>query len=326
MLNSKKFLFITVIFSLLFLTFISCGPKLKYKQLKPSRFSLGKEPSFVLGKVAVNPKLDLTKKKKSGFWGGVANVAGNILETWSGSDELKKSLEMIMRSEIANNEFAKYMHNAKYTLDLSGQIEVSDKAERKQEEIKKDGKVVGKKIYYNVTREYELELKYEVIASSDKRLVGASSHTKVKYQTKRGNNALSAAKEFDRWEEVTEDMIERLMPKIMREILPYYINVSRSLRKGKDARIKEAAEVAEKGDLTRAKELWTDLLKVDTLLPEDKAGIYYNIGALYEREDAIEKAREEFKKCLDIDKWCAKGLDRMREREIELKRLKESGL
>ncbi|MFH1729363.1 MAG: hypothetical protein ABIA04_13220 [Pseudomonadota bacterium] len=317
-------LFMQISFALFFCLFLfSCAPSIKYHQLKPARFSLGKEPSFKIGKVAVHPKLHLLKKQGKGFWGAVGAVAGNALETWSGSEELKKSLEQIMRSEIAQNQFATYKHNAKYKIDLSGEIEVQDSKERKTEDVYKDGRVIGKKKYWEVRREYDLNLRYEVVFVGKGKLAGANVHRKYKSDYATGKNEYEVAKTFDNWEYVTEDMIQDLMPKIMSDILPYFVKVKRKFRNGEDSRIKEAGEIAENGDLKGAKILWEEILKGEGLLPEDEAAIHHNIGVLYEKEDKIESAIEEFSECRN-DSWCNKAIARLRQRKIELERIKES--
>jgi tetratricopeptide (TPR) repeat protein len=309
--------------------FVSCAPSIKFQQLKPAKFDIGKEPSFVLGQVKISPQLDLVKPEGGGILGEIVGMTAEMVQAYFGSEDLRRKLEATMQSEIANNKFGSYkFQGAKYRIDFSGSFYVQDRSERKEEEIR-EGNAVRKEVYYEVVRSYEMELIYNLVRQDDGVVIGSSSHRKKEAEIQRGSSPMDAAKKFENWTKVGEKMIVSLVQNVMREILPYYETVKRKLRKGDSKELKEAVKLAEKGDLESAAQIWKKVLdNPEKYSREDRLAALYNLGVYYEVKDDTGSALQSYESCVKEfdDKWCKEGLKRARDREQELKRLQQQTL
>jgi tetratricopeptide (TPR) repeat protein len=309
--------------------FVSCAPSIKFQQLKPAKFDIGKEPSFVLGQVKISPQLDLVKPEGGGILGEIVGMTAEMVQAYFGSEDLRRKLEATMQSEIANNKFGSYkFQGAKYRIDFSGSFYVQDRSERKEEEIR-EGNTVRKEVYYEVVRSYEMELIYNLIRQDDGVVIGSSSHRKKEAEIQRGSSPMDAAKKFENWTKVGEKMIVSLVQNVMREILPYYETVKRKLRKGDSKELKEAVKLAEKGDLESAAQIWKKVLdNPEKYSREDRLAALYNLGVYYEVKDDTSSALQSYEICVKEfdDKWCKEGVKRTRDREQELKRLQQQTL
>jgi tetratricopeptide (TPR) repeat protein len=309
--------------------FVSCAPSIKFQQLKPAKFDIGKEPSFVLGQVKISPQLDLVKPEGGGILGEIVGMTAEMVQAYFGSEDLRRKLEATMQSEIANNKFGSYkFQGAKYRIDFSGSFYVQDRSERKEEEIR-EGNTVRKEVYYEVVRSYEMELIYNLIRQDDGVVIGSSSHRKKEAEIQRGSSPMDAAKKFENWTKVGEKMIVSLVQNVMREILPYYETVKRKLRKGDSKELKEAVKLAEKGDLESAAQIWKKVLdNPEKYSREDRLAALYNLGVYYEVKDDTSSALQSYESCVKEfdDKWCKEGVKRTRDREQELKRLQQQTL
>jgi tetratricopeptide (TPR) repeat protein len=309
--------------------FVSCAPSIKFQQLKPAKFDIGKEPSFVLGQVKISPQLDLVKPEGGGILGEIVGMTAEMVQAYFGSEDLRRKLEATMQSEIANNKFGSYkFQGAKYRIDFSGSFYVQDRSERKEEEIR-EGNTVRKEVYYEVVRSYEMELIYNLIRQDDGVVIGSSSHRKKEAEIQRGSSPMDAAKKFENWTKVGEKMIVSLVQNVMREILPYYETVKRKLRKGDSKELKEAVKLAEKGDLESAAQIWKKVLdNPEKYSREDRLAALYNLGVYYEVKDDTSSALQSYESCVKEfdDKWCKEGVKRARDREQELKRLQQQTL
>jgi tetratricopeptide (TPR) repeat protein len=320
------------LFFLLFLgsfVFVSCAPSIKFQQLKPAKFDIGKDPSFVLGQVKISPKLDLVKPEGGGILGEILGMTAEMVQAYFGSEDLRRKLEATMQSEIANNKFGSYkFQGAKYRIDFSGSFYVQDRSERKEKEIR-EGNTVRKEVYYEVVRSYEMELIYNLVRQDDGVVIGSSSHRKKEVEIQRGSSPMDAAKKFENWTKVGEKMIVSLVQNVMREILPYYETVKRKLRKGDSKEVKEAVKLAEKGDLESAAQIWKKVLdNPEKYSREDRLAALYNLGVYYEVKDDTSSALQSYESCVKEfdDKWCKEGVKRTRDREQELKRLQQQTL
>jgi tetratricopeptide (TPR) repeat protein len=309
--------------------FISCAPSIKFQQLKPAKFDIGKDPSFVLGQVKISPKLDLVKPEGGGILGEIVGMTAEMVQAYFGSEDLRRKLEATMQNEIANNKFGSYkFQGAKYRIDFSGSFYVQDRSERKEEEIR-EGNTVRKEVYYEVVRSYEMELIYNLVRQDDGVVIGSSSHRKKEVEIQRGSSPMDAAKKFENWTKVGEKMIVSLVQNVMREILPYYETVKRKLRKGDSKELKEAVKLAEKGDLESAAQIWKKVLdNPEKYSREDRLAALYNLGVYYEVKDDTSSALQSYESCVKEfdDKWCKEGVKRTRDREQELKRLQQQTL
>jgi tetratricopeptide (TPR) repeat protein len=309
--------------------FVSCAPSIKFQQLKPAKFDIGKEPSFVLGQVKISPQLDLVKPEGGGILGEIVGMTAEMVQAYFGSEDLRRKLEATMQSEIANNKFGSYkFQGAKYRIDFSGSFYVQDRSERKEEEIR-EGNTVRKEVYYEVVRSYEMELIYNLVRQDDGVVIGSSSHRKKEAEIQRGSSPMDAAKKFENWTKVGEKMIVSLVQNVMREILPYYETVKRKLRKGDSKELKEAIKLAEKGDLESAAQIWKKVLdNPEKYSREDRLAALYNLGVYYEVKDDTSSALQSYESCVKEfdDKWCKEGVKRTRDREQELKRLQQQTL
>jgi tetratricopeptide (TPR) repeat protein len=309
--------------------FVSCAPSIKFQQLKPAKFDIGKEPSFVLGQVKISPQLDLVKPEGGGILGEIVGMTAEMVQAYFGSEDLRRKLEATMQSEIANNKFGSYkFQGAKYRIDFSGSFYVQDRSERKEEEIR-EGNAVRKEVYYEVVRSYEMELIYNLVRQDDGVVIGSSSHRKKEAEIQRGSSPMDAAKKFENWTKVGEKMIVSLVQNVMREILPYYETVKRKLRKGDSKELKEAVKLAEKGDLESAAQIWKKVLdNPEKYSREDRLAALYNLGVYYEVKDDTSSALQSYESCVKEfdDKWCKEGVKRTRDREQELKRLQQQTL
>jgi len=309
--------------------FVSCAPSIKFQQLKPAKFDIGKEPSFVLGQVKISPQLDLVKPEGGGILGEIVGMTAEMVQAYFGSEDLRRKLEATMQSEIANNKFGSYkFQGAKYRIDFSGSFYVQDRSERKEEEIR-EGNTVRKEVYYEVVRSYEMELIYNLVRQDDGVVIGSSSHRKKEAEIQRGSSPMDAAKKFENWTKVGEKMIVSLVQNVMREILPYYETVKRKLRKGDSKELKEAVKLAEKGDLESAAQIWKKVLdNPEKYSREDRLAALYNLGVYYEVKDDTSSALQSYESCVKEfdDKWCKEGVKRARDREQELKRLQQQTL
>jgi tetratricopeptide (TPR) repeat protein len=309
--------------------FVSCAPSIKFQQLKPAKFDIGKEPSFVLGQVKISPQLDLVKPEGGGILGEIVGMTAEMVQAYFGSEDLRRKLEATMQNEIANNKFGSYkFQGAKYRIDFSGSFYVQDRSERKEEEIR-EGNAVRKEVYYEVVRSYEMELIYNLVRQDDGVVIGSSSHRKKEAEIQRGSSPMDAAKKFENWTKVGEKMIVSLVQNVMREILPYYETVKRKLRKGDSKELKEAVKLAEKGDLESAAQIWKKVLdNPEKYSREDRLAALYNLGVYYEVKDDTGSALQSYESCVKEfdDKWCKEGVKRTRDREQELKRLQQQTL
>jgi tetratricopeptide (TPR) repeat protein len=309
--------------------FVSCAPSIKFQQLKPAKFDIGKEPSFVLGQVKISSQLDLVKPEGGGILGEIVGMTAEMVQAYFGSEDLRRKLEATIQSEIANNKFGSYkFQGAKYRIDFSGSFYVRDRSERKEEEIR-EGNTVRKEVYYEVVRSYEMELIYNLIRQDDGVVIGSSSHRKKEAEIQRGSSPMDAAKKFENWTKVGEKMIVSLVQNVMREILPYYETVKRKLRKGDSKELKEAVKLAQKGDLESAAQIWKKVLdNPEKYSREDRLAALYNLGVYYEVKDDTGSALQSYESCVKEfdDKWCKEGLKRARDREQELKRLQQQTL
>jgi tetratricopeptide (TPR) repeat protein len=309
--------------------FFSCAPSIKFQQLKPAKFDIGKEPSFVLGQVKISPQLDLVKPEGGGILGEIVGMTAEMVQAYFGSEDLRRKLEATMQSEIANNKFGSYkFQGAKYRIDFSGSFYVQDRSERKEEEIR-EGNTVRKEVYYEVVRSYEMELIYNLVRQDDGVVIGSSSHRKKEAEIQRGSSPMDAAKKFENWTKVGDKMIVSLVQNVMREILPYYETVKRKLRKGDSKELKEAVKLAEKGDLESAAQIWKKVLdNPEKYSREDRLAALYNLGVYYEVKDDTSSALQSYESCVKEfdDKWCKEGVKRTRDREQELKRLQQQTL
>ncbi len=312
-------------------SFFSCAPSIKFQQLKPAKFDIGKEPSFVLGQVKISSQLDLVKpeRERGGILGAIVEITEEMVQSYFASEELRRKLEAAMQREIANNKFGSYkFQGAKYRIDFSGSFYVQDKTERREEEIR-EGNNVRKEVYYDVMRTYEMELIYTLVRQDDGVVIGSSSHRKQESQLQTGPSPTDAAKGFENWTKVGEKMIVSLVQNVMREILPYYETVKRKLRKGGSKELKEAVKLAEKGDLESAVQIWKRVLEnSEKYSREDRAAALYNLGVYYEVKDDVSSALQSYETCEKefADKWCKEGIKRVKDREMELKRLQQQTL
>ncbi len=309
--------------------FFSCAPSIKFQQLKPAKFDIGKDPSFVLGQVKISSQLDLVKPERGGILGEIVGITAEMVQSYFGSEELRRKLEATIQNEIANNKFGSYkFQGAKYRIDFSGSFYVQDRTERREEEIR-EGNNVRKEVYYEVMRTYEMELIYTLVRQDDGVVIGSGSHRKKELESERGSSPIDAVKKFENWTKVGDKMIVSLVQNVMREILPYYQTVKRKLRKGDSKELKEAVKLAEKGNLESAAQIWKRVLEnSEKYSREDQAAALYNLGVYYEVKDDIVSALQSYERCEKefTDKWCKEGVKRVKDREQELKRLQQQTL
>lgn len=300
----------------------ACTPAVSFRQLKPGRFSLGKEPSIGLGTVKINPRLNLAHKESKGIVGALANVAVDALDTYQGSQNLRSSLETLMRSEIASNQFATYSSEPIYRLDLSGTVKVDDDADE-HERKKKDG---SKEKYVEITRSYDLDLRFDLFRTKDQTLVGGNTFRTNASDRAEGEDEDDATRELDDWQNRCDELLKDQLPKIMREILPYYVTTERKLREGDSDKVEDSAEMAEDGNIEGAANIWKEIAADANAKPKDRSAAQYNLAVYYESKADLEQAEAAYQSCAGQDDWCAKGVRHIAERRAELKRLAEVGI
>lgn len=298
----------------------SCAPTVSFKQLQPGLVPFDKDAVLALGSVNISKELNVFQ----GVVGWLIDMAvEGVLE------DSKAEMEENMAAEVARGSFASYSRDgAGYFLNLSGHFSAQDteKATTRSLQVNKDKWETVPAVQVN--RDYRLELSYQVVTPQGT-VVGEGRHVSSGFGFNVAANREEAAAGCDHWVPKKNAMTRKAVAEIVKKILPRYVTVKRTIKKG-SALVNEGVAHAVKGNLEWAGQLWAILERqADSLSVGDRIALYNNLGVYYEFKDFLLEAAEAFSKCIELsggDEVCTEGMNAVGTRQWQLDQLKKSGL